>query len=142
MGRVRGSRTRSTTKLWPETACHLAHLAPLGLAMILCGADRGRVVNGSRYVDPGVPTGMEGMAPGRANTASSTLASAYGTVRADQKPRSVSGDNAPPTIRSRTPSGRASRRSRPAQRMPALRRLLTKACPTRTEATINTKKRN
>jgi hypothetical protein len=70
---------------------------------------------------PGVATGLVVMSsPSGANTARSTLAIAYGTLSADQKPRSVSGDSTPPSTRNRIPSGAASNRNRPAQRTPAL----------------------
>jgi hypothetical protein len=78
--------------------------------------------------------------PREANTARSTLAIVYGTLSADQKPRSVSGDNPPPTTRNRIPRGATSNRSRPAQRTPALHRLRTRICPSRIEATIKIKK--
>jgi len=62
-----------------------------------------------------VATGLGGISPCRANTASSTLAIAYETLRADQKPRPVSGDNAPPSTRNRIPRGATSSRNSPAQ---------------------------
>lgn len=45
------------------------------------------------------------------STASNTLASAYGTLKADQKPRSESGDSTLPTDRNCIPRGEASSRS-------------------------------
>jgi hypothetical protein len=84
-----------------------------------------------------VPTGLVVMSsPRGANTARIALAIAYGTLSADQKPRSVSGDNAPPITRNRIPSGAASNRNRPAQRTPVPHRLRTNACPSSIEATI------
>jgi hypothetical protein len=74
-----------------------------------------------------------------ANTARSTLAIAYGTLSADQKPRSVSGDNAPPSTRNPIPRGATSSRKKPAQRTPALHRLRTRICPSSIEATIKIK---
>jgi hypothetical protein len=74
-----------------------------------------------------------------ANSARRTLAIAYGTLSADQKPRSVSGDNTPPSTRNPIPSGAASNSKRPAQRTLALHRLRTRICPRSIEATIKIK---
>ena len=86
-----------------------------------------------------VATGLEGMSPCGVDTASSTLAIAYGTLRADQKPKSVSGESAVPSTRNPIPRGAASNRNRPAQRTLALHRLRTRICPSSIEATIKIK---
>jgi hypothetical protein len=65
----------------------------------------------------GVAIGLVVMSSPRvANTARSTLAITYGTLSADQKPRSVSGDNVPPSTTNGIPRGAAGNRTRPAQR--------------------------
>jgi hypothetical protein len=110
---------------------------------LTCGCTPIRPASITAYgvrASPGVATGLVVMSsPRGANTARSTLAIAYGTLSADQKPRSVSGDNTPPSTRNPMPRGAASSSNRPAQRTPALHRHRARICPSSIEATIKIK---
>ena len=81
---------RARCRYWPLRGC--TPIRPANIAAYDGGASPEVATRSGRYVITRV-----------ANTARSTLAIAYGTLSADQKPRSVSGDNTPPSTRNRIP---------------------------------------